>query len=101
MISIVFESDEALFDSTFLERYISEKVSGIESVRTARLSKSRVVFELAFRGNPGVLAGRLASGWAPFQVESTLEGENTIKLKRSNGYRPSGNTGCRPGEDPE
>jgi hypothetical protein len=85
LLSVVFESNAALVDSLPLERYMMEKISGVESVRTARLAGSRVAFEVGFRGDPVVLAGKLATGWAPFAVECTFNGENTINIRQS-GY---------------
>lgn len=92
LLSVVFESNAALVDSLFLERYMAEKVPGVESVRTARLAKSRVAFEVEFRGDPAVLAGKLATGWAPFTVESAFDGENMINIRQSGYYRLPGNT---------
>lgn len=82
LLSVVLEGDGALVDSFSLERYMVENVRGVVSVRTARLAETRVVFDVAFRGNPSVLAGRLAGGWAPFQVESIFDGGNTIHVRQ-------------------
>ncbi len=92
LLSVAFESNVALVDALSLERYMAEKVSGVESVRITRLAKSRVVFEVEFRGDPAVLAGKLATGWAPFTVESAFDGENMINIRQSGSYRLPGNT---------
>jgi hypothetical protein len=88
LLSVVLEGDGALADSLSLERYMLENVPGVVSVRTARLAQSRVGFEVAFRGDPSVLAERLSGGWAPFQVESIFDGGNTIRVRQRGYTRP-------------
>jgi hypothetical protein len=88
LLSVVFEGDKALVDSLSLERYLAENVPGVASVRTARLGKSRVAFEVAFRGDRAALARKLATGWAPFRVESAFDGDATITLRQWGYHRP-------------
>jgi|GEM_PF-6649887 len=83
LFSVVYEGNGALADSLMLERYLSENVSDVESVRISRLAESRVAFEIAFQGDLLELAGKLATGWAPFTVESAFDGENTIRIRQS------------------
>ena len=82
VVSVAFEGTGVLVDSPSLQRYMEKGVSGITVVRPARLSESRVVFEVTYRGDPQLLAERLVDGVSPFPLRSTLTREGSIRLER-------------------
>lgn len=86
VVKVIFEGADVLVDSPRLQRYMEEKFSGVTLVRPARLGRNRIAFEVGYRGDPRLLAERLASEGSPFPVRSTLDGDGNIRVKRSGSF---------------
>lgn len=82
VVSVVFEGADVLADSPPLQRYMEEDLSAVTRVRSTRLGRSRVVFEVTYRGDPRLLAERLAGQEAPFPMRPTFDADGAIRIER-------------------